>query len=304
MDSLENAVPPVVSAAETRASARAGIAWMVVTTLLFVSQDAVTRVLLQTYPVMEVAWARFAVHLLLAAVLVGGRSPRLMVSARPGLQLVRSALLLSITLLMMMALGLLPFVDVAAILTVTPVLVTVLSIPMLKETVGWRRGLAVLAGFGGAMLIVGPASGAFQWAVALPLAAAVSNALYQIVTRMLKSSDPTLTTFFYTSVVGAVLCTVALPFVWVTPDLASVGLMLLLGSLGAGSHFCMIRAYTAAPAATVAPFGYTTLVWAALFGVLLFGELPSAATIAGAVVIVGSGVYILYREQRLGRSGR
>jgi drug/metabolite transporter (DMT)-like permease len=304
MDSLEKVVSPSVSAAETRAASRAGIAWMVLTTLLFVSQDAVTRVLVQSYPVFEVAWARFAVHLLLAGALVCWRSPRLLVSARPGLQLVRSALLLSITLLMMMALGILPFVDVTAVLSVTPVLITVLSIPMLKETVGWRRGLAVLAGFAGAMMIIGPASGMFHWAVVLPLAAAVSNALYQIVTRMLKTSDPTMTTFFYTSVVGTVLSTLALPFVWVTPDLASVGLMLLLGALGACSHFCMIRAYTAAPAATVAPFGYTTLVWAALFGVLVFGEVPSAATIAGAVVIVGSGVYILYREQRRARPGR
>ncbi|WP_448188642.1 DMT family transporter [Azospirillum sp. sgz301742] len=304
MDSLERVVASGVSAAEARVSSRAGIAWMVLTTLLFVSQDAVTRVLVQSYPVFEVAWARFTVHLLLAGVLVSWRSPRLLVSARPGLQLVRSALLLSITLLMMMALGILPFVDVTAIVSVTPVLITVLSIPMLKETVGWRRGLAVLAGFAGAMMIIGPASGVFQWAVALPLGAAVSNALYQIVTRMLKTSDPTMTTFFYTSVVGTVLSTLALPFVWVTPDLASVGLMLLLGALGAGSHFCMIRAYTAAPAATVAPFGYTTLVWATLIGVLVFGEVPSAATLAGAVVIVGSGIYILYREQRRVRPGR
>ncbi len=303
MDSLERVAQPGVSAAEARASARAGIAWMVLTTLLFVSQDAVTRVLVQTYPVVEVAWARFAVHLALAATLLAVRSPRLMVSARPGLQLVRSALLLTVTLLATTALGILPFVDLAAIVNVTPVLVTLLSIPMLNETVGWRRGVAVLVGFAGAMLIVGPASGVFQWAVLLPLGSAFAHALYQIVTRMLKSSDPTMTTFFYTSVVGAVVCSLALPFVWVTPDLASAGLMLLLGGLGACSHFCMIRAFTAAPAATVAPFGYTTLVWATLFGVLVFGEVPAATTIAGAVVIVGSGIYILYREQIRARQG-
>lgn len=297
MNSLKSVGP---SAAEARRSARAGIVWMVVTTALFVSQDAVTRVLMQSLPVVEVAWARFAVHMALVAALVAVRSPRLMVSARPGLQVVRSALLLSVTLLMMAALGALPFVDVAATVAVTPVLVTLLSIPMLGETVGWRRGLAVLVGFAGAMLIVGPASGTFQWAVALPLGAAVCNALYQIVTRKLKSSDPTLTTFFYTGIVGTVLCTPALPFVWVTPDAASAGLMVLLGVLGACSHFCMIRAFTAAPAATVAPFGYTTLVWATLCGLLLFAEVPSATTIAGALVIVGSGVYIVYREQMRG----
>ncbi|HYD29817.1 MAG TPA: DMT family transporter, partial [Azospirillaceae bacterium] len=295
------AAAAAAAAAEARRSARAGIAWMVLTTLLFISQDAVTRVLVQSYPVPEVAWARFTVHFLLAAALLGVRSPRLMVSARPGLQLVRSTLLLMVTLLATTALGILPFVDLAAIVNVTPVLVTLLSIPMLGEKVGWRRGMAVLVGFAGAMLIIGPASGVFQWAVLLPLGSAVAHALYQIVTRQLKSSDPTMTTFFYTSMVGTVVCSLALPFVWVAPDLASAGLMVLLGTIGACSHFCMIRAFTAAPAATVAPFGYTTLVWATLFGVLLFGEVPSATTIAGALVIVGSGIYIVYREQMRAR---
>ncbi|HYG91100.1 MAG TPA: DMT family transporter [Azospirillum sp.] len=281
---------------------RAGIAWMVVATLLFVTQDAVTRVLVQTYPVVEVAWARFAVHMVLAVVLVGSRSPQLMVSRRPGLQIVRSGLLLSVTLLATLSLGLLPFVDVAAIVNVTPILVTVLSIPMLKEKVGWRRGLGVLVGFAGAMLIVGPASSIFHWAVLLPLTSAVAHALYQIVTRMLKSSDPPMTTFFYTSVVGTVLCTLALPFFWMTPSIIDCALMVLLGSLGAISHFCLIRAYTAAPAATVAPLGYSTLVWAALYGLVVFGEVPSAFTIAGAAVIVASGLYILYREQVRARS--
>ncbi|MGQ9370183.1 DMT family transporter [Azospirillum sp. ST 5-10] len=302
MDSLERPAAPVIDAAG--ASARAGVAWMVATTFLFVSQDAITRVLVQSYPVLEVAWARFAVHLVLAAALVGWRAPGLLVSRRPGLQLVRSLMLLTVTLLMMTALGLLPFVDVTAILNSTPVLITVLSIPLLKETVGWRRGLAVLAGFAGALLIVGPASGAFQWTVLLPLSAAVANALYQIITRMLKTSDPTLTTFFYTSVVGTAVCSAALPFVWETPDLTAAGLMLLLGSLGASSHFCMIRAYTAAPAAVVAPFGYTTLVWATGWGVLVFAEVPAWTTLLGAGVIVASGIYILYREQVRARPAR
>ncbi|WP_245593546.1 DMT family transporter [Azospirillum halopraeferens] len=301
MDSLERVAAPAETA---RAATRAGIAWMVATTFLFVSQDAITRMLVQSYPVPEVAWARFSVHLALAAVLVGWQSPRLMVSRRPGLQLVRSLLLLTITLLATTALGILPFVDVTAILNATPVLITVLSIPLLGERVGWRRWLAVLVGFAGAMMIIGPASGMFQWTVLLPLGAALANALYQIVTRMLKTSDPTLTTFFYTSIVGTVLCSLALPFVWVTPDATGAALMVLLGVLGAGSHYCMIRAYTAAPAGVVAPFGYTTLVWATLWSLVIFAEVPGLLTLAGAAVIVASGVYILYREQARARSGR
>ncbi len=294
MTSADKTISATTSAA---ASGRAGIAWMLITTLLFVTQDAVMRVLVQTYPIVEVAWARFAVHMVLAFIVVAARSPRYMVSRRPGVQLLRSGMLGVLTLLAALSYKTLPFVDVAAIANVAPVLITVLSVPILKETVGWRRWLGVFGGFLGAMLIIGPASLVFQWAILLPLCAALSNALYQIVTRILRSSDPTVTTFFYTSIAGTVMCSLALPWNWVTPDAIGLALMVLLGSIGACSHFCLIRAYTAADAATVAPFGYTTLVWAVLYGLLVFGEVPSASTLAGGVVIVGSGLYIFHREQ-------
>ncbi|MBP2298256.1 DMT family transporter [Azospirillum picis] len=280
-----------------RSAGRAGILWMVLTTLLFVTQDATTRILAQTYPLTEVVWARFAVHMLLAGLIVASRSPHLMRSRRLPLQLLRSCLLLTTTLLTTLSLHLIPFAEVQAIATAAPVLVTALSVPLLGETVGWRRWTGVLGGLAGALLIVGPASGTFHWAVALPLCAALCNALYQIATRKLKTSDSPTTTIFYTGLAGTVVCTLALPFNWVTPDLTGIALMLLLGTLGGISHFCLIRAYSAAPASTVAPFGYTTLVWAALYSLMLFGETLRLSTMAGTAIIVASGVYIFYREQ-------
>lgn len=304
MSTAENSTGTPASTGTRPASARAGISWMLVTTLLFVSQDAVTRVLLQSYPVAEVAWARFAGHTLIALLTIGVFVPRLTLSRRPGLQLVRSGLLLMVTVFAMLSFRVLPFVDVSAVVNATPVLVTLLSIPLLKETVGWRRALAVATGFAGALLIVGPASALFQWAVAFPLVAVFANALYQISTRVLRTADPPLTTFFYTSVVGTLLCSAAVPFVWTTPDAAGWARMLLLGALGAASHYCLIRAFTAAPAATVAPFAYSTMVWAALFGLVLFGEVPSMTTIAGGAIIIASGIYILYRERVVARSSQ
>lgn len=280
-----------------RRSGRAGIFWMMLTTLLFVTQDATIRVLTKSYPVMEVAWARFAVHMLLVGAVVAWRSPHLMVSHRLPLQLVRSALLLATTLLAILALRSIPFAEVQAIAAAGPVLVTALSVPLLGEKVGWRRWVGVLVGMAGALIIVGPVGGTFQWALALPLGAALSNALYQIATRKLKGADSPTTTIFYTGMVGTVACSFALPFNWVTPDLTGAALMILLGTLGGISHFCLIRAYSAAPAATVAPFGYTTLVWAAVYSLMVFGEDLRLSTIAGTTVIVGSGVYIFYREQ-------
>lgn len=285
-----------MSMAEKTSSGRAGIAWMTVTTLLFVTQDATMRVLTQSYPILEVAWARFAIHMVWAFLFVGMRSPQLMVSNRLGLQILRSGLLVGLTLIVALSIRLLPFVDVVTIANAAPVLVTVLSVPLLGEKVGWRRWMGVLAGFVGALLIVGPASIAFQWAILLPVCGAFANALYQIATRVLRNNDAPATTFFYTALIGTVVCSAALPFVWVTPDATGWALMLLLGSAGACSHFCLIRAYTAAPAATVAPFGYTTLIWALFAGIFMFGELPSVSTLAGGLVIVASGIYILYRE--------
>lgn len=284
-----------------RRSGRAGIFWMMLTTLLFVTQDATIRVLTKSYPVVEVAWARFAVHMLLVGTVVAWRSPHLMVSHRLPLQLVRSCLLLATTLFAVLALRSIPFAEVQAIAAAVPVLITALSVPLLGEKVGWRRWAGVLAGMAGALIIVGPVGGTFQWALALPLAAAFSNALYQIATRKLRGADSPTTTIFYTGMAGTVACTLALPFNWVTPDLTGAALMILLGTLGGISHFCLIRAYSAAPAATVAPFGYTTLVWAAVYSLMLFGEELRLSTILGTAVIVGSGVYIFYREQMRSR---
>ncbi|CAO3437482.1 DMT family transporter [Azospirillum endophyticum] len=285
-----------------RTSGMAGIGWMILTTLLFVSQDATMRVLTASYPVPEVAWARFTVHLLLVVALVAWRSPQLMRSRRPALQMVRSLLLLATMLLSSLALRSLPFAEVQAIAAMAPVLVTALSVPLLRERVGWRSWAGVLGGLTGALLIIGPASGTFHWVVALPLASTLGNALYQICTRMLRGSDPPVTTMFYTGLAGALITSVLLPFNWVTPDPAGAALMLLLGVLGLISHFCLIRAYAAASAATVAPFGYMTLVWAALFSLTIFGEMLSLSTLAGGTVIVASGIYIFHREHTRSRS--
>ena len=291
----ETAASPQKTAGQ--AFGRAGIAWMIATTVFFVSQDATMRVLTRSYPVLEVAWARFTVHMLLVAGMVAWHNPHLMRSSRPVLQMVRSLLLLAAMLFSTLSLRSLPFAEVQAVAAAAPVLVTALSVPLLREKVGWRRWAGVLGGLSGTLLIIGPASGTFHWVVALPLAAALANALYQICTRMLKGDDKPGTTMFYTSLAGALITTLLLPFNWVTPDVTGAALMLLLGVLGLISHFCLIRAYTAASAATVAPFGYMTLVWAAFFSLTIFGETLTPFTLGGGAIIVLSGVYIFHREQ-------
>lgn len=281
-----------------KTSVRAGLAWMLVTTFLFVCQDSTARLLLTTYPATEIAWARYAIHMVFVTMVIGVRDPRLMISRRPILQLARSGFLLAATLLVMAALQMMPFVDLSAVVWVAPVLVTALSVFILGEHVSLAGWLSVLAGMAGVWVIVSQAGIDFSWAMLIPFLAALTNALYQVATRMLRLADPPMTTLFYTGIAGTIICTGFLPFVAILPNVNDAALMALLGGLGVSSHFCLIRAFNAAPANVVAPFGYTSLLWATLFGLLIFSEVPGVGTIIGAALIVGAGLVIFLRERR------
>ncbi len=269
---------------------------MLVTMLLFVSMDAVVKHLIQTYPVTQVAWARFFFHAALLAAVLGRRLPTTLSTQRRGLQVVRSGLLLVTTLQFFAALYFLPLADTTAIMQSAPLIVTALSLPLLGEHVGVRRWAGVAAGFTGALIIIRPGTEAMQLAALLPLGAATTFALYQITTRILSRTDATLNTLMYTPLLGAAALTILAPFLWVMPDAEGWALMALTGAFGGLGHFTMIRAFTWAPAATVSPFGYSALIWATLFGLTLFGDFPDGWTIFGALVIVVSGLYILHRE--------
>lgn len=285
------------------ADSRRGIAWMLLTMLLFVSMDALVKQLVQSYPVPQVAWARFFFHAVLLATVLGRRLPAKLMTQRRGLQFLRSGLLMATTLQFFAGLYFLPLADMTAIMQTAPLIVTALSLPLLGEHVGVRRWLGVAAGFIGALIIIRPGAEGMQLAALLPLGAATTFALYQITTRVLSRTDGTLNTLLYTPLLGAGLLAAALPFVWVMPDAEGWALMVLVGLLGGLGHFTMIRAFTWAPAATVSPFGYSGLIWAALFGLVFFGDFPDAWTISGAAVIVGSGLYILHREHLRRRTG-
>lgn len=278
-------------------SVRVGIAWMVLATVQFITMDTLSKLLSAHYPLNQVAWSRFFFHTVLVVLVLAPRLRTLLVTRRLGVQILRSGLLLGVTLLSFTSLRSLPLMLVTAVTTLTPVMVTALSVPLLKEKVGWRRWSGVALGFVGAMVVVGPAAVSLSLIVLVPLGMALFNALYMIATRFLRDSDPPLTTLLFTGVVGTIGLTPTLAFEWVAPDLTGWVMMVALGTLGAASHYCMILSYTAAPASVVAPFAYLTLVWATVLGIVVFGEVPSLSTIAGSLLIAGSGLYIFYREQ-------
>jgi drug/metabolite transporter (DMT)-like permease len=293
---MDRPAPPTSPALAAAGDARHGILWMLLTMFLFVAMDGIAKYLVQTYPVVQVVWARYTFHVALLIVWIGARLPRLLVTYRPGLQLARSLLLLLTTAFYFLALSFIPLAEGSAIMMISPLLVTALSMPLLGERVGPRRWAGVAAGFIGAMLIIRPGSEMMQFASLLALAAAFCNGLYHICTRILSQSEHVLTTLVYSASIGALASTLAVPFFWVSPDAWGWLLMIAVGLLGGLSHFALIKAFAAAPAATVAPFTYTNLLWAALIGYLAFGDLPDGMTVLGAAIIAASGLYIFHRE--------
>ncbi len=275
-----------------------GIAWMLLTSFMFVTLDALAKQLAQVYPVPQVVWARYVFHVLILAIFLGRRLPATLRTRRLGLQLLRSLFLLGATGLFFSALSFMPLAEASAIMFVAPLLVTALAVPLLGERVGPRRWASVLVGFLGALIIIRPGGGAGQVAALFALGAAGSYALYQITTRLLSRSDQPLTTLAYSALLGALVSSAAVPFFWVTPDFTAWVTMAGLGLVGGLGHFTLIKAFEVAPAATVTPFGYASLIWATLYGFLLFGDLPDLWTVLGAAIIAGSGLYIFHRERR------
>jgi drug/metabolite transporter (DMT)-like permease len=289
---------PTQSPASRAAAVNRGVLWMILATMMFVGIDAVAKHLTQSFPVLQVVWARYVFHLVLLAAFLGHRIPQVLKTRRLGLQLVRSALLVITTGLMVAGLSQIPMADASALLFLTPILVTALSMPLLKERVGPRRWISVAVGFVGALIIIRPGSGLMQAAALFPAAAAFFFAFYQITTRQLASIDAPLTTLLYSALVGAAVTSAAVPFQWVAPGPEDWLLMMLTGLLGGLGHFLLIKAFSAARAATVAPFNYSSLIWAMVFGFAFFGDLPDMWTVTGATVIAGSGLYILHRERQ------
>ena len=279
-----------------------GILFILCAGLSFSFIDIGVRSLAGEYHVAQVVWARYAVQMLLAPlVIVRGiherLDPRVIAHTRNlKLQVGRSLFLLAASVSSVTALQFIPLAETNAIGKVGPLFVTTLAIPLLGEVVGKRRWTAVVIGFVGALVIIRPGFGGPHWAMFLPLFAALFFALYQIATRMLSNRDSPATTFFYTGLVGFVAASLVVPFVWRTPSLGDAVVMASLGLLASLGHFLLIQAFRRAPASTLAPFGYVSLLWATLAGYVFFDHFPDIPTIVGALIIAASGVYVFYRE--------
>jgi len=274
-----------------------GIAWMLVTMFWFVSLDSMAKYLMQSYPVAQVVWARFFFHVVFVMIAMGFSVRQQIKTQSIILQCARSFFMLTTTVLFFVGLHFLPLATASTIMFVSPIFVTILSVFLLGEKVGVRRWAGVIAGFTGAIVVVRPGFQGFDWSALFVLAAAFTHAFYQIFTRKARLYDSPITSLFYTGLVGAVLMTGVVPFYWQAVAVSDYLLLVSLGLAGGVGHLCLIRAFQSAPASVVAPFSYSSLIWATLYGYILFSDLPDQWTLIGASLIIGSGLYIFHRER-------
>jgi drug/metabolite transporter (DMT)-like permease len=276
-----------------------GIALMIAAGLFFACLDSAAKWLGRGLPTPEVVWARYVANFLIVLPLVNPWTvPRLLRPKRPVMHIARGASILLSTILNFIALHYLQLAQTVSIMFSTPLLVALLAGPILGEWVGWRRAMAIAVGFSGVVVVTQPGSAGFHWAMVLSVVGASLYAAGNIMARILVRDEPSSIAFFYVGAVGAFVMTPVVPFVWVWPSSTLAwSLMLMMGAAGAVGHWCLIVAHKYAPASILAPFIYTQLIWMVLSGWLFFGDVPDRATLAGAVIVVASGVYLLLRER-------
>lgn len=294
--------PVAPSRPEDRSSdASLGIGLLVLAELVFATMDTVAKHLSQEMPVGMVVWGRYAFNFAFMLPFLLRRHPSEVLRVqRLGLVLFRGVQLLAATACFFTAIRYIPLADAVAIGFVAPLFVVALSVPLLGERVGPRRWTAVLIGLGGTLVIVRPGFAEGHWAYGLVIVLAFIFATFVINTRILTRTERPVSMLFYTTLVGATGASLILPFVWQTPTLEQWGLMAVMGALGGCSHLLLIHAYRVATASLLAPFQYAQIVFAGFYGWLVFGDVPDAWVIGGTAILVGSGLYVLRREARLG----
>jgi drug/metabolite transporter (DMT)-like permease len=275
-----------------------GILLIVCSTLFLSSSDAMAKYLARSLPAVEIGWIRFLVFvLILLPVVLAPSSGNVMRSTRPLLQVCRGLGLLCSSIFFIIGLSYLPIAEASATSFIAPVFVTGLSIVFLAEKVGIRRWIATVAGLVGVLIIVRPGTSAFHPATMFPILSALGWATALVLTRKITGGDRAITTMTYSAIVGFLIMSVLVPFYWVTPTPQQVALGVGVGVASTVGHWIVVQAFRFADASVLAPFSYVQLVWVALLGYFVFGEVPDAWTFGGATIIIGSGVYTAHRER-------
>jgi len=304
-DRVSKPVPPRASVpAHSAAAVDAGhrlkaVGLLVLAVTLFSALDSSAKYLAtrSDLPIVEIVWARFfGQFLLMLTVLSVLPVSALLGTRKLGWELLRSVLMAATTAFNFLALQYLRLDQTVTVIFLGPLIVALLAGPLLGEWVGWRRLAAILVGFGGILIAVHPGINlhpAFGYA----FGAVTAFSLFMLLTRYLAAYDRPLTMLFFSILVGTFGLAPFALWQWVWPSLGQWLLLAALGTLGGVGHYLFIHAYRMAPAPVIAPFLYLQLLTMVSFGYVVFGQVPDLWTIAGSVVIIGSGIYLIHRER-------
>lgn len=301
---MPRATTTISDLAHQRRQRLMGIGLMCCAVGLFAVLDTTAKYLSAEMAVLQIVWARYTGAFVLTLFVSNPvTQPDLLRSGNLKLQILRGVLLVASTVLNFLALRYMQLDEVLSIIFTFPFIVAIVSGPLLGEWLGWRRWSAICFGFAGVLVITRPGFGAVHPAALLSLAATTCYGIYAVLTRIVSRADSNQTSLFYNNVIGAVLVLPVIPFVWQTPAHWVITVLLVgTGILGSLGHFCLIAGHRLAPASVLSPFIYTQLIWVVILGYVVFDHVPNGWTIAGAAMVIGSGLYLLYRERQMGRS--
>ena len=279
-------------------NATLGITLVISAMFIFATQDAITKTLAETYSAPQILWVRFVFYAVFALAFSMRKRPLkyCLKSNAPWLQIARSLLIVAEIAMFIVSIRYLSLAEMHALLATFPLMVTAIAALFLREPVGIRRWSAVFAGFIGVLIIIRPGIIELKPGVLLALVTALMFAGYNVMTRLVAKYDDGETSTVYMAVVGAVAMMVIGPFYWQPVPLMDWLWLICLSFTAAAGHFLLIKALEAAPASTLQPFNYTLLVFATVIGYIFFDNLPDVWTVMGASVVVGSGLYTIYRE--------
>jgi drug/metabolite transporter (DMT)-like permease len=277
-----------------------GIGIVSLTYLCFALLDGSAKWLVQSVPVLVVVWLRFLTHTLLAsALLLPLRGVALVRTRHLRWHLLRGLMFCAMTGINFWALQYLQLTVTASIFFLVPILIALVSAPLLGERIDARRWIAILVGFAGVLVVVRPGSAAFHPAMLLSLANAVLYAAFNLMTRKLAAYDSAETIQYLPALTASVLLAPFALAAWEPPhDALQWTVLCLMGVFGGVGHYLLALAHRYAPASTLAPFLYQQILYMAAFGYLVFGSVPDAAVWIGAAIVVSSGLYLFSRERR------
>jgi drug/metabolite transporter (DMT)-like permease len=279
-------------------SAGRGILMALLATVAYAVVDTLSKYQAREYPVGMIVWARYAVPLIVLTLVFFPRRGRSMFrTAFPVIQLLRGVLLTSGTIFIVLAYRVMPIAEAQAISFIHPVLLTLLAVVFLGERVSRSGWAAVLLGFSGVLIIVRPGGGLFTPVALLPLGLALSFSSYQLFTRVIATKENSINSLFCALMVGSVVMSIVLPFVWVAPTSRGAMFFALIGISSGIGHFSTIKALEYAPASLLAPFAYVQLLWVSVLGILVFGEFPDGITVIGMAIVVAGGLLVATSRQ-------